>query len=758
MEKIFTLDGAWELYYHDTTAGCVTDYRTLPHVTAEVPGNVELDLKRAGLLPADEFRGMATCETAKYESYEWWYRRTFDAPAHKANERVVLRFEGVDCIADYFLNGQAIFHTENAFIAHEVDVTDTLRDGENELVVHLDSATADQMNREYDAFLSYTWHIGGGIFLRKPAHCYGWDIFPRVVSAGLWKRVSIAVRDEYQFEDMGYIVRMNDRMEPSLSFYYTVQAPKQDLFDGTLTVRIHGACGDSEFRGEGKMWHTKHNRTACEIRNPKLWWPHKYGDANIYDAVIELCRGDEVVARRTMNVGLRKLELKRTDTLNEPDATFKFVVNGQDIMACGSNWVPLDAYHSRDKQRYAKAMELVSDIGCNILRVWGGGVYEQDEFYDYCDRHGILVWQDFMMACQAVPMDDATMANLEQEFRWVIRTLRHHPSIALWAGDNEIDEAMAFNSVNPEMNDITRKLLPKLVQRLDPDRPYLPSSPYLPGKISGEYVKGHDVFVERHLWGPRDYFKSPFYAQSKACFVSETGYHGCPAIESVREIVDPGYEWPIYNEQWTLHSSDQKGHDHRVHLMDDQIRQLFGRPAESLEEFVLASQISQAEAKKFFIERIRMGRPQKTGVIWWNLLDGWPQMSDAVVDYFYRKKLAYSYIKRSQAPVALMVREMAAWNYTLVAANDTLHPVDGTYRVTDIATGECFGEGVFHVDANTCTDLQKIRMMYSDQRMLLIEWTIDGQKSYNHYLCGFPAFSLETYTEWLHKLQEICGE
>ena len=266
------------------------------------------------------------------------------------------------------------------------------------------------------------------------------------------------------------------------------------------------------------------------------------------------------------------------------------------------------------------------------------------------------------------------------------------------------------------------------------------------------------MFVERHLWGPRDYFKSPFYAQSKACFVSETGYHGCPAIESVREIVDPGYEWPIYNEQWTLHSSDQKGHDHRVHLMDDQIRQLFGRPAESLEEFVLASQISQAEAKKFFIERIRMGRPQKTGVIWWNLLDGWPQMSDAVVDYFYRKKLAYSYIKRSQAPVALMVREMSAWNYTLVAANDTLHPVDGTYRVTDIATGECFGEGAFHVDANTCTDLQKIRMMYSDQRMLLIEWTIDGQKSYNHYLCGFPAFSLETYTEWLHKLQEICGE
>lgn len=758
MQHTISLDGEWKLYYHNTLDGRVTDFRTLPNVAGRVPGNVELDLQRAGLLPADEFRGMATCETAKFESYEWWYCRTVEAPEHNPEERVLLHFDGVDCLAEYYLNGTRIFQSENAFIPHEIDVTDTLRPGANELVVHLDSALSRQLDCDYEAYMSHGWHIGGGVFLRKPAHCFGWDIFPRVVSAGLWKSVSLIVRDAYWFEDLGYIVRMDSHMNPELSFYYSVHAPKQDLFDGTLTVRIHGVCGDSEFNGEKKLWHAKVDRNRCEIQRPKLWWPYKYGDPNVYDTTVEICRGEEVLERRTMNVGLRKLELVRTDTLTEPNATFRFVVNGQDIMCCGSNWVPLDAYHSRDKERYAKALELVSDIGCNILRVWGGGVYEQEEFYDYCDRHGILVWQDFMMACQLVPMDDAIMANLEQEFRWVIRALRHHPSIALWAGDNEIDESLASNGINPEMNEITRKLLPKLVQHLDPMRPYLPSSPYIPSSIYDSYRKGEDVFVERHLWGPRDYYKSEFYAQSKACFVSETGYHGCPSVESVRKMVDEGYEWPIYNEQWTLHSSDQRGCDGRVRLMDDQIKQLFGKSAETLDEFVLASQISQAEAKKFFIERIRMGRPQKTGVIWWNLLDGWPQMSDAVVDYFYTKKLAYDYIKRAQAPVALMIREMKAWNYTVMAANDTLHPVDGTYRISDIATGELFGEGTFHVDANSCTDLQPIRMMYTDQRMLLIEWTVDGKTSYNHYLCGFPAFSLAQYTEWLKKLQEICAK
>lgn len=758
MDKKISLNGQWTLYFYDAVNGQTATPATLAEsgfasIPAQVPGNVELDLIRAGLLPGDIFRGMNICETEKYETYEWWYCTEFDTPAVKTGEQVQLQFDGVDCVADYYLNGELVYQSKNMFISHAFEVTDRLiPEGRNTLQVHIRSALIEGIQSPSETYTLTEW-----VHVRKPAHSNGWDIFPRTACAGLWKDVSLVVSNGYGFEEISYVVRSVDPRNTNVLISYSVKAPLPDLICKKLKITFRGTCGDSVFEGSTVLDRRRSGRIGCPVAEPKLWWPYGYGEANVYDLVVQLWREDELVAEKTMNVGLRTLELRRTDLLTDANPDFCFVVNGVDIMCRGSNWVPLDAFHSRDKERYAKALELTTDIGCNILRVWGGGVYEQECFYDYCDRHGIMVWQDFMMACRICPMYDEMMKNLEQEFSWVIHTLRHHPSIVLWSGDNEIDEALAINGYNPEMHTITRELLPRLVQRYDPFRPYLASSPYLTGAAFMKYRK-EDVFPERHLWGPRDYYKADFYAQSKACFVSETGYHGCPSPESVRKIVDEDCVWPYSNAQWTLHSSDQNGSDHRVRLMADQIRQLFAFEPKDIEEFSLASQISQAEAKKFFIERIRVGRPQKTGIIWWNLLDGWPQMSDAVVDYFYDKKLAYHYIKRSQAPVALMVREMEGWHYTLVAANDTLQPVKGTYRVTDIETGELLAEGNFDAPANASTEVCKIRMMYSDQRMMLIQWNIDGKVAYNHYLCGMPAFSYEKYVGWLQKLQAICGE
>ena len=759
MEQIYSLDGTWTLYERDATAGesdgaIPADARRIP---AQVPGNVELDLSRAGLLPADLLRGMNPCKAEAFESSEWWYERTFDAPNLPKGARAVLHFEAVDCIAEYELNGVRIGESANAFIQHEFDVTAQLQP-HNTLRVHIRSALLAQLRAHYDQYMLRGWHINGGQSLRKPAHSFGWDIFPRAVSAGLWKSVSLRVRDGYAIEDVGYVVQLNAQQRPRLQMWCTVQAPVGELISGALTVKFCGMCGaDSSFAAEAALARGKTARVEPAVQNPKLWWPYGYGDANVYDTVVQLCRGETVLAEQRLNVGLRVVELQRTETLNEPNACFRFLVNGEEIMARGSNWVPLSPYHSQDRARYAEALALVSDIGCNILRVWGGGVYEQPEFYDYCDRHGVMVWQDFMMACQLCPMDDAMMQNMAEEFRYEICALRNHPSIVLWAGDNEIDEAMASGGIDPGMNRITRELLPRLIRENDGTRPYLPSSPYISSRAYQAYVKGEDVFVERHLWGARDYYKASFYANSRACFVSETGYHGCPAPESVRRMVDPECVWPYANEQWTLHSSDQHGNDARVRLMADQIRQLFAFDPQTLEEFSLASQISQAEAKKYFIERVRTARPQKSGIIWWNLLDGWPQMSDAVVDAYGVKKLAYDYIKRAQAPVALMMREMHDWHYTLVAANDTRTPVSGDYRVTDIETGAELAAGAFAVGENRIADLTDIRMMYCDQRMLLIEWTVNGVRSYNHYLCGMPAFSFPRYVQWMRKLQKIAG-
>ena len=766
MERIYSLNGQWDLYYYDAVEGRTCEAKELmngdiPHIPAEVPGNVDLDLSRAGILPEDLFRGMNICRTEQYETYDWWYCTEFDTPKTLPGDIIRLRFEGVDCLAEYYLNGEPIASTANAFITHEIDVTNALKaDSRNLLQVHIRSAVMEQLSTPHQTYLLYSWHIHGAVSLRKPAHCAGWDILPRAVTAGLWKDVSLVVSNGFEFEEVSYVIR-GDLRHPIVQVHFGVNAPMPALVSSRLEVRIHGVCEESVFEGKDILKHRKIGRVDCAVPNPKLWWPAGYGEPYIYDTVLELWYEGTLMAAHRMNVGIRTVKLRRTELLSDPNPSFQFVINGVDVFSRGSNWIPMDAFHSRDRERYEKALTMASDIGCNILRIWGGGVYEQDYFYDYCDRHGIMIWQDFMMACQICPMDDTIMKNMEEEFTWVIRKLRTHPSIVLWAGDNEIDVAVASNGVDPAINTITRDLLPRLVSRYDFFRPYLPSSPYITSRGFQNYSqdsKGQDAFVERHLWGARDYYKAEFYSQSKACYVSETGYHGCPSPESVRKIVDDDCVWPYNNEQWTLHSTDQNNSDHRVRLMADQIRQLFAFDPETLEDFSLASQISQAEADKFFIERMRTGRPQKGGIIWWNLIDGWPQMSDAVVDYFYDKKLAYDYIKRSQAPFALMIREMHDWNYTLVAANDTRHPVKGTYRVTDIETGELLAEGAFDADANTATDVTGIRMMYTDQRMLLIEWTVDGKRSYNHYLCGMPAFSFRKYVGWMKKLQEICSE
>jgi beta-mannosidase len=265
------------------------------------------------------------------------------------------------------------------------------------------------------------------------------------------------------------------------------------------------------------------------------------------------------------------------------------------------------------------------------------------------------------------------------------------------------------------------------------------------------------ILVEDHLWGPRDYFKSDFYLANKAHFVSETGYHGCPSLESIKKFITPEKVWPYTdNDEWILHSSDQRGNPSRVMLMEKQVRQLFGEIPTDPEDYILASQISQAEAKKFFIEHMRVGRPNKTGIIWWNLLDGWPQMSDAVVDYYFTKKLAYHYIKRSQAPFVIAAGEISSWLLPIYACNDTLSEKTGHLKVKDAMTDEILYEGDFKAEVNTTTKLLDLPLYYSEKRVLIFEWKTENENGFNHYFFGYPPISLKLYKSFLAKYPDIC--
>lgn len=750
-----SLNGEWRMYYYSDKDFSV-DIPEMPDgvdsVSATVPGNVEISLAEAGVIDKELFKGMKTEENRKFEEYHWWYTKDFEYK--RTGGRVILKFGAVDCIAEYFINGRKLGESDNAFVPVSFDITDFMADdGANTVWVHIKPVIYYAYKPAIPHYISVI-RTGEQSFVRKPAHSFGWDIFPRAVSAGIWKDTEIFTCDGYSVTDFGYVVESVDEDKAVIKFYYDTDMP-YDAYKKDVKITVRAVCGEHEFGFETDLRHYKSDFVIKEVKNPKVWWPYGYGDANVYDVTYELTVDGEVKDCGTVPMGIRTVKLERTDTMLVENHCFKFVVNGVDVMCKGSNWVPLDAYHSRDKERYAKALELFTDTHCNITRVWGGGVYEQPEFYDYCDRHGIMVWQDFMLACIATSLDDATVENVRKEAEYAVRTLRNHPSIILWAGDNEIDEAYAMNGIKPSMNVINRKILPEVVNRFDTSRPYLASSPYLDDETSVRYPE--DIYPERHLWGSRDYFKADFYRNSKAHFVSETGYHGCPCRESVEKIVDSDSVWPIFNEQWALHSSDQLGSLARVNLMAEQIIQLFGFSPDNLDDFITASQISQAEAKKFFIERIRIKKPYTSGVIWWNMIDGWPQMSDAVVDYFYQKKLAYGYIKRSQEPIALMIDEMADWHYTLVVSNDTLMRKNGTYKVYDIDTGKVLADGDFTIGANSNKVLDKIRMYYSDKKFLVIEWEIDGKTYYNHYLCGMPGFDFGMYKAWLEKYMELTN-
>lgn len=736
--KTISLNGAWALsgkpeYIED--AAKIT-------LCGQVPGCVQLDLAREGYLPADLFMGENICKTYDYEGYEWWYERTFTAPCER--ERVFLVFEGVDCVAEYFLNGVRFGQSENMLIAHEFDISRYLRDGENTLTVHIKSPVIYTHGFDVDAKTFLAWgRDATNAYIRKAPHAYGWDIMPRAVTSGLWRGVRLEVRDKI------YLSQLYAHTEKSsCELFCQLECAWEELHD--IVIEAKGACGDSTFYGKSSFPHgTRRGRTASfrlDIKDPKPWMPYGYGEANVYDGEVCVYQAGQLIHTAPLSFGLRTVELDRTDVTDGINGRFRFLVNGVEILAKGSNWVPMDVFHSRDAQRYAAALALVKDIGCNILRCWGGNVYEDHAFFDFCDRNGIMVWQDFSMACQNYPQDDRFKRIITEEATAVIRKLRNHPCIILWAGDNEIDVLNQDYGVDPNKNKITREWLPHVVEQNDPYRPFLASSPY----IGPEAVNGKSP--EDHLWGPRDYFKSDYYRNDKAHFISETGYHGCPSLESIKKFITPERVWPYKdNPEWILHSSDQGGWDGRVMLMHDQVAQLFGDIPTDPERYVLASQISQAEAKKYFIERTRVGRPVKSGIIWWNLLDGWPQMSDAVVDYYYDKKLAYHYIKRSQAPFAMMAGELSHWKLPIYACNDTLSERSGHFCVKDAATEELLCEGDFSIGANCSKAVAQLPIYYSDKRVLIIEWCVNGENGYNHYQCGYPPFSLEEYTALIEK-------
>lgn len=755
MNKV-SFNGEWQLYYTKEKEGYVkkpselfkSDYAM---IDATVPGNVESDLVKTGL-EADPYFGENTLAYMKYEYYQWWYTKSILVPKDIEGDRLVLRFNGIDTIADIFIEDTMIGHTENMLVEHDIDVTDYMTKGRKyRITVCIYSAMDFIKGKGYTVWMRGCRHCSELPYLRKAPHMMGWDILPRLVSAGLWKDVELIGIKNTRLTETYYATPVFNIDDIRMRFAYRF-VTDHDTLEG-FSIRVTGKCEDSSFEYSIPAWFISGN-DGFMIKNPRLWWPRGYGGQPVYTVTMDLLYKDEVVDSKTEKIGLRTFRLERR--FDRDDQEFKMYVNGVPIFINGTNWVALDILHSRDKDRERKAVELCADANCNMIRCWGGNVYPESTFFDACDELGIMVWQDFALGNSNYPQTDEFYATIEEEAGKVMRKFRNHPSLVLWCGDNEIDATLAeywYPEYNSKYNRVSREVLSKCVQQHDPFRFFLKSSPEIP-----EGYNAYDV-PEQHIWGHRAYFKDDFYKHPTAKFIAESGYHGCPDPESIAKFIPKDKLWPFDNTTWAHHSTEdiliEDVLGRRNRLMADQVRILIGEMPEDLATFSVISQMSQAEAFKFFIERSRINKWDSTGILWWNMLDGWPAISDAVVDYYFKKKMAYDVIKRVQEPVCVMMDELKGWTHGVFVANDTNKDHTLSYSIYDNETGKDVFSGSHSIDKGHTVKVGEISELAGTQHLYLIEWMMDGRKYRNHYISGFPSYRKEKILEWAEVIKKL---
>jgi len=762
-------DDGWRLYYgpcDSKSPSCPDELLKLkwPSIPAIVPGNVEIDLQAAGIIENPE-KGNNIYALRKYEAYQWWYYRTFQTPRYETGERVEIVFEGLDCFGTIWINGALIGNTSNMLINHRFDITGLLKsNGSNTIYVCINPAIAEGRKYLSGVVGTRSDFSPESVNIRKAPHMFGWDIMPRLVSAGLWREVRLDIVKPTRLREIYWMTNAVDVQKnmADLILDWEIETDYPTIDGLTMEVILKYNSATVYSNSFPLIYYSGRQRISLD--NVKFWWPAGYGDPALYEGTVRIIDDKKkTLDERSNSIGIRTAELIHSEiTSPEQPGEFVFKINGEKIFVRGTNWVPLDALHSRDTDHLESAISMIKDLNCNMIRCWGGNVYEDHGFFELCDRNGIMVWQDFAMGCTTYPQNNEFAETIREEAIKVVLKLRGHPSLVLWSGNNENDASLEWTfkkHIDPGMDRLSRDILPRVVWEFDPVRDYLPSSPY----SSGEYFRSGnspDLLPEVHLWGPRGYYKTPFYTSVNAHFVSEIGYHGCPDRSSLEKMFDKEYVYPWtsdgkWNDEWQTKAV--RAHprstimDKRNDLMSNQVKALFGDLPKGLDNFIFASQAVQAEAMKFFIELWRMDKFRKTGIIWWNLRDGWPILSDAIVDYYNTRKLAYYYIKKVQTNVCVMIGDSREGNHPVVAVNDTREAVSGSVTVRDADTGAIIFSSEFDVEANGKTVIGNIPGMIK-QAMWLIDFSAGNEKYTNHYLNGSAPFRLDDYFRWYNKL------
>ena len=762
MEKQY-LNGKWELFYckDEAFSGDLTAIESMSKVEGSVPGNFELDFERAGILP-DLLYSDNILKVRQYEDLHLFYRRSFDAEFSEAD----LIFEGIDTFAEIYLNGEHIHSCRSMLVAQTVENLNLKKTG-NELLVHILPTIKEGRKMPAPDYCFFVDQCYDGAYVRKASHTYGWDIMPRAVSGGIWKDVYLVEHKDLKIDEFSYTCRLTET-GAEVSFDIETVLP----LGANAECKVEGSCKDSRFEGVAKVENNK-ARVCVYVENAYLWWPRDYGNADLYDLAVTLFIGGERVDCKQRKIGIRTTELVRTSCAEFDEGAFYFVINGKRVYMRGTNWVPMDIFHSRDKERIPQAFEKLLECNCNSVRLWGGNVYEDELLFELCDKHGIMIWFDFSMACALYPQDEFFQKLIAEETEIVVKKYCNYASIVLWSGDNECDINTIYVKKDPNEMPITRVTIPQVLNRVDTTRPYLPSSPYMDEVV----VKTKKSPSEDHNWGDRLDYKGETYTNNKAKFLSEIGFCGMVGRKSLEKFISPEQLWPWWDtvgfkgfepeklpaldrlcekkpkDDWLYHGGSLYNHftpySYRIPVTAKAAEVAFGEADDTLDEFIQKSQIVQAEAYKFIVERKRMRKHNEGGVLWWNLIDGCPQNSCAVVDYYYQAKLAFYYLQASQQAVTVVMDSESGEYNDIYIVNDSQEEVCLKVCVRDVLTGETIFEGESVAKPNASTKIGKV---LAKNTFSFYEIVWNGSLSgYNHFIPYSAKLDLQTYMRCLEK-------
>lgn len=694
-KQSIVLDKGWE-FRQSTNLEGIAHAKWLP---ATVPGDVQLDLLRNKLIPEPFYRDNEN-KLQWIENADWEYRTTIPASERLLNrQNVELVFDGLDTCVRVYLNGTLLLTSNNMFRTYRLNAKPYLKAGDNQLLVVFTSPIrgAEKIADE-DSWRPET-HTQARWYIRKAAYQYGWDWSPRFVTSGVWRPVRMEAWDEACISDLN--IRQLDVTKESAHVLAQVEVTAS--VDTPATVTLHYVvAGRTLTATQTTDLHAgvNHVELPITIDHPDLWYPAGYGGQPMYAFRASVSIRGAVEDTSDVRTGLRSVELRR-----DPDKwgrSFEFVVNGIPIFAKGANVVPFDSFPSRvPVEQIRDILQSAKDANMNMVRIWGGGYYETQEFYELCDEMGIMVWQDFMFGNPWQPGTYSFKQNVAQEVEDQLKRLRNHPSIVLWCGNNEQENNFVQDSLHvtqiarlqmwQDYLTVFSGIIPTLVARFDPGAAYWPSSPsgdYEETKAmnyrvleEGDDVGGNEESGDTHdysVWTSSNQLpRVPFSSEEDRHyrFVSEYGFQSMPEMRTIDSFTLPEDRTSTSTPVMTVHQKDPNGYAGML----DYIRQYYGGPKD-FSSLVYASQVVQAEFVKVVAEHLRRDRPRTMGSIFWQLNDCWPVVSPSSIDYYGRWKALQYYARRFYS-LLLVSSRVKDGSLNVSVVSDETTPTAATLRV-----------------------------------------------------------------------------